>query len=161
MASSLPPLEIQRSAPGQAWTARGDLVVVRCATLIVAETVRALVTHARTRPQPAHLAVIYVLEGSVMGVPDEACRDAFVELSREGERVFTSAAVVIPAGFAAAVVRAFVGGVRMVARARLPFEVFERLEDADAFTRRHAAAASTLPDARALEDTIAALRAAG
>lgn len=152
-------MNVRTTAPGQAWGELGDLLVVHCTTLVQAATVRALVTRSRAQTGPARLAVIYVLEGSVMGVPDEPCRQAFVEMSREGERVFSSAAVVIPAGFAAAVVRAFVSGVRLVAGARLPFEVFERVEDAEAFTRRHARGAE-LPTTSELAHALGLLRAA-
>ena len=66
-----PGVEVRRTAPGQSWFAEDDLVLVHCATLVSEVTVRALVSYSARRTARPKLAIIYVLEGTVLGVPEK------------------------------------------------------------------------------------------
>lgn len=148
-------VEVRRTAPGQSWFAEDDLVLVHCSTLVREVTVRELVAYSARRTGPPKLAIIYAFEGSILGVPDEACRAAFVELSRHGERIYSSVALVTPSGFSSAIARAFVSSVRLMSRAKLPLVLTSDVVEAIAWSRRHAVTPSVIPSTpvvmRALE----------
>lgn len=151
-------MDVRRTVPGQSWFAEDDLVLVHCATLVSEVTVRALVHYSARRTGPPKLAIIYVFEGSVFGVPDESCRAAFVELSRHGERIYSSVALVIPPGFSSAVARAFVSGVRLLSRARLPLVMASTIDEAIAWSRQHAVAPSVIPSTPQIHRALEAMR---
>lgn len=153
-----PKVEIRHTVPGQSWVAEGDLVLVHCSTLVSAVTVRELVSFSARRTGPPKLAIIYVLEGSVLGVPDELCRAAFVDLSRHGERIYSSVSVVIPPGFASSIVRSFVGSVRLMARAKLPMELSPDIDAAIQWARTHAVPPMTLPSTPTIHQLLATMR---
>ena len=138
-------VEVRRTAPGQSWFAEDDLVLVHCSTLVREVTVRELVAYSARRTGPPKLAIIYAFEGSILGVPDEACRAAFVELSRHGERIYSSVALVTPPGFSSAIARAFVSSVRLMSRAKLPLVLTSDVDEAIAWSRRHAVTPSVIP----------------
>jgi hypothetical protein len=151
-------VDIRHPVAGQSWVAAGDLILVHCATLVSAVTVRELVSYSARRTEPPKLAIIYVLEGTVLGVPDELCRAAFVDLSRHGERIYSSVSVVIPAGFASSIVRAFVGSVRLMSRAKLPMELSQDTDEAIDWARKHVAPGMTLPSTPLIHELLAKMR---
>lgn len=134
-------------------------MLVQCSTLVSAVTVRELVAFSARRIEPPKLAILYALEGTILGVPDEACRSAFVELSTHGERIYSSVSVITPPGFSSAVARAFVSGVRLMSRARLPMELSSSIDEGITWMRRHAQPTMNLPATPVIHQLLEKMRA--
>ena len=67
-------------------------------------------------------------------------------------------ALVIPPGFSSAVARAFVSGVRLLSRAKLPLAMASTLEEAIAWSRQHAVAPSVIPSTTLIHRALEAMR---
>lgn len=144
---------------GNAIGEEGDLVLVRLASVIGAETARALIARAR-QPSPSPLVILYSFEVGAVGIPDDAARSALVEFSRVAEGRFAAASLAVPdGGFATAIARAFLSGVRAAARAKLPIAVHTSLPSAIDFLRTHAPPSTAVPSDLAIQRALAELSA--